>query len=544
MLRIFATSLRNRTLALIAGSMLFVALVSIVGLLRQQWIIGNYESLVKEELRLEKELLLLNSEFKTMVQEWKNTLIRGANSKDHDKYWGRFQQKLQDIPQQAGELRRQTNDLQLQQALDQFLADFQDMEKHYLAGHQRFLADGQDIHATDVLVRGIDRAPSEALLAMQQHLKEKNLARADELAAIAARTSAVGIPLVLLVLLVVLVASFWMLNMSLVRPTQSVLYHLQHLASKDFSSSITVSGDDELGRISSALRTMQQNISELLQQIKQNSEYIDATVAEARSANQTIIRNAEEVQSNTDQSATAITEMSSTVHEVANNASGAAAAAQQADASVAEGLKLMEEAMLSICDLANEVKNTTALMDGLERDANSISGVLDVVSSIAEQTNLLALNAAIEAARAGEQGRGFAVVADEVRTLAQRTQQSIEEISTIINNTQSAARNAVTAMRSGEQKADKTVELGRATEASINNISAEISRIKDMNIQIATAAEEQSAVSEEINRNIVNVARHTADNADAAKHCGQVSDQLSGVVSNLNSLVGQYTLPG
>ncbi len=206
-----------------------------------------------------------------------------------------------------------------------------------------------------------------------------------------------------------------------------------------------------------------------------------------------------------DKVATAMTEMSATVHEVARNATEAAEAAQRADEETTKGKMVVSQAIEAIDLLANEVNDAAQVIHRLEQDSDEIGAVLDVIRGIAEQTNLLALNAAIEAARAGEQGRGFAVVADEVRTLAQRTQQSTQEIQNMIERLQSGAQDAVKAMEQGRSRAQVGVEQAAEAGTSLETIAQAVGTISDMNTQIATAAEEQSVVAEEINLNIVSI---------------------------------------
>ena len=229
-------------------------------------------------------------------------------------------------------------------------------------------------------------------------------------------------------------------------------------------------------------------------------------------------------QMETDQIATAINEMTATVQEVARSATDAAAAAAQADKEANTGKGVVGQTISSIQALAENVGEAADVIQKLEGNTTEIGAVLDVIKGIADQTNLLALNAAIEAARAGEQGRGFAVVADEVRTLASRTQSSTEEINNMIEKLQSGAKNAVRVMEIGRQQAQQGVEQASRAGDSLASITLSVATINDMNTQIAGAAEEQSKVAEEINRNVVNISQ-VAD--ETANNVSQVADQSS-----------------
>jgi len=238
----------------------------------------------------------------------------------------------------------------------------------------------------------------------------------------------------------------------------------------------------------------------------------------------------------TDQVATAINELSATVQEVAKHAEGASVAAQQADTASQSGQHMLEEMISASSHLASEVESAADVIDQLGKDSENIGTVVGVIRGIAEQTNLLALNAAIEAARAGEQGRGFAVVADEVRNLANRTQQSTEEIQGLIEKLQRGAKNAVVVMDGGRAVAQRTEELGGNASEALRDIAEKISNIRDMNVQIATASEEQSAVAEEVNRSIIHisdVAQQTSTNAEENEATGRSLDQTAKILHDL-----------
>ncbi|NHZ69797.1 MAG: methyl-accepting chemotaxis protein, partial [Thermotogales bacterium] len=241
-----------------------------------------------------------------------------------------------------------------------------------------------------------------------------------------------------------------------------------------------------------------------------------------------------------DQVATAMTEMAATVQEVARNAATAAGAARDANEEAGSGKRVVKETIQAINSLAGEVQSASDVINQLAADSEAIGGVLDVIRGIAEQTNLLALNAAIEAARAGEQGRGFAVVADEVRTLAQRTQTSTQEIQSMIEKVQSGARNAVNVMESGREQAAGSVSKAGEAGTSLETINSAVSAINDMNMQIASAAEEQSAVAEEINRNIVNIGIVADETADGSNKIANANEDLVRLGGQLQSIVSMF----
>jgi methyl-accepting chemotaxis protein len=251
-------------------------------------------------------------------------------------------------------------------------------------------------------------------------------------------------------------------------------------------------------------------------------------------------RGTQQQQSETSQVVTAMNQMTATVQEVARHATEAAAAANNADQASIEGKQVVINTMKAIEDLSSEVHSAASVIGQLEKDSENIGAVLDVIKGIAEQTNLLALNAAIEAARAGEQGRGFAVVADEVRTLASRTQQSTQEIQEMIEKLQAGAQSAVKVMDDSRSRAEDSVSQAAQAGTSLEAITRAVSQITDMNTQIATAAEQQSSVAEEINRNVVNISDIVDRTAEGAQQTSTASEELANLAGQLQQLVNQF----
>ncbi len=247
-------------------------------------------------------------------------------------------------------------------------------------------------------------------------------------------------------------------------------------------------------------------------------------------------------ESKIEQVATAMNEMTATVQEVARHAGEASTSAQAADEEANQGRATVNDVVRAINTLAEEVEKTSGTIHTLEEDTVQIGGVLDVIRGIAEQTNLLALNAAIEAARAGEQGRGFAVVADEVRTLASRTQDSTQEIQNMIERLQEGARQAVAAMSRGQEKTAEAVETARSADAALQAITTAVATIAQMNTQIATAADEQSAVAEDINENITGISTLAVDAAQSAEHTAASSQELEAVAGELDRAISVFRI--
>jgi len=310
----------------------------------------------------------------------------------------------------------------------------------------------------------------------------------------------------------------------------------------DLTQKLDERGGDEIAGLARAFNTFIGKMTVLLKTVSEVGNEIAASASQMSSTAERTNQGITEQQSETDQTATAITEMVQTAQEIARNAAGAAESANDADSEAQNGQVVVSSTVDSIQLLAKEVDDAATVIDQLEADSEDIGKVIDVIKGIAEQTNLLALNAAIEAARAGEQGRGFAVVADEVRTLASRTQESTEEIMQIIGRVQGGARKAVTAMETGRNQTVTSVEQAVKAGESLAAITQAVSTINDMNTQIAHAASQQSEVAEEVDRSVVSIARIGNESMGNAQQTSDSSANLASNASQLESLLAQFKL--
>ena len=297
---------------------------------------------------------------------------------------------------------------------------------------------------------------------------------------------------------------------------------------------------DELGQLQLAIKMLQSQLETVVWRIGDAAGNLEESALQAvdisRKTNDDMDRQAKEIE----MVATAMNEMTATVHDVASNASHTAEATRVADQEVQTGKVVVHESINTIGELAKRVEEAVTVIAKLAQDSEQIGSVVEVIRGIAEQTNLLALNAAIEAARAGEQGRGFAVVADEVRTLASRTQSSTDEIQVMIQKLQNAAGQAVGVMEQGQQAARSIVEQASHAGESLDSITRAVDTITAMTTQIATAAEEQSAVAEEINRNVVNISSLASQTHEAANTALLDNEKLETEVRKMQDMVKQF----
>lgn len=336
------------------------------------------------------------------------------------------------------------------------------------------------------------------------------------------------------------VLAAFLITRQITRPLRETLEVVETIASGDLTTELRVTRRDELGELQQGIARMGTTLRELITGILDGVTQIANAAEELSAVTEQTSAGANSQKVETGQVATAMHEMAATVQEVARNADQASHAATDADDEARVGDRVVGEAISQIERLAVEVHRSTEAMTLLQQENQKIGSVMDVIKSVAEQTNLLALNAAIEAARAGEAGRGFAVVADEVRGLAQRTQKSTEEIEGLVARLQSGTQQVASTMLGSQGLTGSSVELARKAGVSLGNITRTVSTIQAMNQQIAAAAEQQSAVAEEISRSILNVRDVSEQTAAASEQTAASCIELARVGGQLQALVSQF----
>jgi len=344
----------------------------------------------------------------------------------------------------------------------------------------------------------------------------------------------------IVLMVIAIVIMLMVLNHYLFKPIKMLISNMKQVADGNLTVNIETKSLKDMSILSTELGKLVASLRDQVTQISQTSEMIEDSTTNVNEVTQNTNAGILRQQTETDLVATAINEMSATVQEVANNASDAAIAANNADDEAKNGTKVVTDTIDSINNLAREVERSAVVINKLDEDAEKINDIVNVIKSIAEQTNLLALNAAIEAARAGEQGRGFAVVADEVRTLASRTQESTAEIQSMIETLQSGTREAVTVMTANQEKANETVIHASKTGDSLTAIATSIRTINEMNTQIAAAAEEQTAVANEINKNIINITQVAEESTAGSEKTTTASNQLKNLARQLAELIERF----
>ncbi|WP_368491629.1 methyl-accepting chemotaxis protein [Pseudomonas sp. Hg5Tf] len=333
-----------------------------------------------------------------------------------------------------------------------------------------------------------------------------------------------------------------LLTRSIVKPINDALQAAERIAEGDLTRTIETQGQDEAARLLQAMAKMQHKLRDTLQLIAGSATQLASAAEELNSVTDESARGLQQQNNEIEQAATAVTEMTSAVEEVARNAVSTSEASKEATRSAGDGRDLVLETVTAIERMSVDVQGTADLIGNLAEESRDIGKVLDVIRGLADQTNLLALNAAIEAARAGEAGRGFAVVADEVRALAHRTQQSTSEIERMIGSIQGGTEQAVNSMRNSTERAESTLNIARGAGLALDNITGAVAEINERNLVIASAAEEQAQVAREVDRNLVNINDLSVQSATGAHQTTAASAELSRLAVDLNGLVARFSV--
>mgnify|MGYP000037542309 CR=1 FL=1 len=382
------------------------------------------------------------------------------------------------------------------------------------------------VHKTEGLISEISVDISEAV---SEHV-------------IQARIVMIGISILLIIIIATIV---YFLSRAILKPVEMFsATMMQSAKNRDLTLRSSIDSQCEIGNLAIVFNKMMAAFQNMMHQVANSTSEVTSASKGLESITTDAMAEISKQHMESDHAATAMNQMAATVNEVARNTLLASEASNNANTEAATGSRVVFESIDGIQKVASGVERATATVRDLEKESESIETILNVITSIADQTNLLALNAAIEAARAGEQGRGFAVVADEVRTLAQKSQDSTGEIKSIIERLQECAKNAVSVMDVSKTQAQEAVELAEQAGVSLQSIVSAMSVISDMNSQIASAAEEQSTVTESINKSIVNISTIAETNTVGAEKTSQTSEELSVLANDLNAQVNEFIYLG
>ncbi|BAZ93241.1 arginyl-tRNA synthetase [Thiohalobacter thiocyanaticus] len=535
-------SIRNKLLLISGGGTLLLLLASFFGFGQLNGAIERYHQLNDVELIHERLAQQLELSYREQQLAWSRLLLQAGSVTELERHWLDYQALAQRVREQADILATEMDDSEILSRIEAFQTDYEQWVADQHAALQLLRQNGFDADRAGLTTAAADQQLTTQLVGLITTLQDRTLQTST-----AARESAregyhLSLGLMAVVVAVAAVLFFVGVQTQIIRPAQHLATRLKAIATGDFTVSVDVTQRDELGQIADAVREICGHLGEMVGEFSRVSATLTGAAEQLAVITSHTRQGVKEQQSETDQVATAINQMTASVQEVAQSTVSAAEAASNADSEVGNGQQVVRETVQAINALAADVRQGATVIAKLDSDSETIGTVLDVIRGIAEQTNLLALNAAIEAARAGEQGRGFAVVADEVRTLAQRTQESTEEIQAMIERLQGGAREAVEVMERSRSQAESSVEQASRADQSLQSIQAAVATIHNMSTQIASAAEEQGAVAEEINCNISNITEVVGRTADEAEQIAASSQDLNTLSGELQAVVGRFRI--
>lgn len=529
--------LRYKVLGLLGGGILSVGLIAIYSFIVLSDDIDQFNSLMSNEVNAAGLANNMNLNFKRQVQEWKNVLLRGHNQKDREKYWQRFNNHHHTIQSQTDVFLALDVEPELRKNMTRFQQIHMSLLPKYQKGFRVFMTQDFDFKAADAVVRGIDREPTKVLEKLSQDLNAAILKNSAVYSQGAANSVLYGSLAIVITILVSMILTVIFMNKKVVHPITLLIEHLGKVSKGNFNDELAFYRSDEIGSMSKATEVLRQKLSGICSEMSTAESGLKQVCLSLTESAYAINQGVAEQNKETDMVSDSMQSMVEMAEQISSNAGNAADVAVHAERSASQSIAFMQETINTITDSSTQIKDTSRVIAKLDDDAKNIGTVLDVIKSIAEQTNLLALNAAIEAARAGEQGRGFAVVADEVRTLAARTQQSTEEIQQMIVNVQMGAQEAVKAIEQGERTSQVSVQKVHDADDNLKSITSAITQISDLNNGIAQAIQQQSSVAQNINNNLQDLREIAKLNQAHALSCQEDNSTLSKMESVLASQI-------
>ena len=535
----YSRSILNRILTIVFVANLVIAIVAGFYFKTSLDTGDDYSSLVGNEMASALEAQDILANFKTQVQEWKNVLIRGDDAGQREKYWGRFQEREAEIQSQLDDLIPELTDPQAKKLMSQFQRAHKRMGDAYRRGFEAFVDSGYEHAAGDAAVAGIDREPAKLVEQATTRLRDYSLSYASDLkTTVEDSTWRIG-SLLFSAIILGTIACVIVLIRSVVRPAQQLIGQLDKLGQGDLSDRTTLTRKDELGRLADTARTLHSFLSETGALMRSNVTQLEHTGSLIRNNADRVSAQSDQAHQRIDQIATAMNEMSATAQDVAHHAASVASQVNETAGQTQEADQQINQAVESMKRLTDQIQSSAETVNQLASDGRRVGDVMQVIREIADQTNLLALNAAIEAARAGEAGRGFAVVADEVRNLAAKTQEATVEIDQIIETIGSASRDATEYMQASGVVAQESSESVEAVRHTLGEISQRMASVNDATTQVATAAEQQTSVSEDISRNVTEVAEISEAMHEAAEENLRTVPELDNMARQARELASR-----
>jgi methyl-accepting chemotaxis protein len=507
-------------------------------------LVAQYDTILSNDVQQALDARQMQVSLKKEVQEWKDTLLRGSDPQALAKYSGNFHRQQADVATLADRLRNHSQTADVQQLVEQFQQAHDRMKAAYEPALEEFASSGgKNFSVADSRVKGIDRPPTDLVDTIVQKSNERIALLSSRQRSAVARDRWIMIGGAILAYALLGLLSFYFVS-RIAANIRALVVRMRDIAAGegDLTQRIVVSSGDEVGELSREFNLFVDKVHEIMKSVAAKTLRLATASEEIASSAIQMSQGSSNQHNQTNLVATAMQEMTSSVGEISENTGKAANFATQATDVAKEGGKIVQEALTTIRSLAEGVGTTAQKIEGLGKRSDQIGKIIGVIDDIADQTNLLALNAAIEAARAGEQGRGFAVVADEVRKLAERTTKATKEIAQMIESVQIETRAAVDQMEAGTRQVEEGVATTAKAGASLDEIITAAQRVGDMIAHIAAATTQQSSTAEQINSNVDQIAKITHESAAGAQQAASACEELSKLTVELQELVGRFKL--
>jgi methyl-accepting chemotaxis protein len=489
------TSISRLVITPVLASFFLLVLLNGASILKSFTLLNAFDELENTLVQSERDVNDVLSAFKTQVQEWKNVLLRGHNKADREKYWGRFKQRESDIQTKfRAMLQNEVISNEAKAEIRQFQKAHNIMATKYREGYDAFVNSGFNAKVGDSYVRGIDREPAKLLGSIADDIASQSANAIEELKQ--STRNMLWLILLAAIVLSILSLSYVIarLRSQVIKPTKEVAKCISNLANSDYDYALTYTSDHELGVLANSARALQHKLNVSVGQLKDAEKEMSGAFTSLGKVSDLIMQGANEQRDTSRSLDTSTDKLKGIVQNLVAITDQVAVATNNSEQNVASCYTTFEKANVGFRQLAQTVTASSDIVTELQSRSTNILKVVNVINEIADQTNLLALNAAIEAARAGEHGRGFAVVADEVRALAAKTQQSTREINDILSSFESEAMSAVTAMNAGKQLSDTNAAEAESALERLNTVVRDIQETASVVVALNEAADEQEAV--------------------------------------------------